>query len=349
VVAVPLRYDPFDASILNDPYPTYRVLRDAAPVYRAQDSHTWVLSRHADVQAAALDHGTYSSVDGIFPTPPGSDFIGSFLPMMIVMDPPRHDQLRALVSRAFTPRRVAGLQTTITRMAAELFERLDEGSGSADFVTDFAAILPAAVIADLLGVPATDRDQFRSWSSQLVQVDVTHGHTSDALAAAASIYAYFTDFLADRRHNPREDLMSALANATVDGVGLTDEEVLGFCALLLVAGYETTTNLLGNAAVVRYPLLPGCGAGADGGSDRPECVAGQGAPVRRLRRSVPSRAGRPQSHGQPEVDAGGVVPVGWHWSSAPARPRWRCRRSPRSDRRLTRLQNRALRERGAER
>ncbi|CPX75306.1 cytochrome P450 [Mycobacteroides abscessus] len=135
-------------------------------------------------------------------------------------------------------------------MAAELFDRLDEGSGSADFVTDFAAILPAAVIADLLGVPAADRDRFRMWSSQLVQVDVTHGQTTDALAAAASIYAYFTEFLADRRKTPREDLMSALANATVDGVGLTDDEVLGFCALLLVAGYETTTNLLGNSAVV---------------------------------------------------------------------------------------------------
>ena len=244
------RYDPFDAMILNDPYPTYRLLRDTAPVYRAEESHTWVLSRHADVQAAALDHRTYSSVDGIFPTPPGSDFIGSFLPMMIVMDPPRHDQLRALVSRAFTPRRGAGLHDAITQMAAELFERLGEGSGRADFVTDFAAILPAAVIADLLGVPATDRDQFRLWSSQLVQVDVTHGQTTDAMAAAASIYAYFTDFLADRRRNPREDLMSALVNATVDGVGLTDEEVLGFCALLLVAGYETTTNLLGNSAVV---------------------------------------------------------------------------------------------------
>ena len=80
-----IRYDPFDATILNDPYPTYRLLRDTAPVYRAEESHTWVLSRHADVQAAALDHRTYSSVDGIFPTPPGSDFIGSFLPMMIVM------------------------------------------------------------------------------------------------------------------------------------------------------------------------------------------------------------------------------------------------------------------------
>ncbi|KMO68067.1 cytochrome P450 [Mycolicibacterium obuense] len=250
MVAVQIRYDPFDATILDNPYPTYRLLRDSAPVYRAEESNTWVLSRHADVQAAALDHRTYSSVDGIFPTPPGSDFIGSFLPMMIVMDPPRHDQLRALVSRAFTPRRVAGLHDAITQMAAELFERLDEGSRRADFVTDFAAILPAAVIADLLGVPATDRDQFRLWSSQLVQVDVTHGQTTDAMAAAASIYAYFTDFLADRRRNPREDLMSALVNATVDGVGLTDEEVLGFCALLLVAGYETTTNLLGNSAVV---------------------------------------------------------------------------------------------------
>ena len=250
MVAVQIRYDPFDASILSDPYPTYRLLRDTVPVYRAEESHTWVLSRHADVQAAALDHGTYSSVDGIFPTPPGSNFIGSFLPMMIVMDPPRHDQLRALVSRAFTPRRVADLEDAITKMAAELFERLDEGSGWADFVTDFAAILPAAVIADLLGVPATDRDQFRVWSSQVVQVDVNHGQTSDALAAAAAIYAYFTDFLADRRKNSREDLMSALANAAVDGVVLTDEEVLGFCALLLVAGYETTTNLLGNSAVV---------------------------------------------------------------------------------------------------
>ncbi len=250
MVAVKIRYDPFDATILSDPYPTYRLLRDSAPVYRAEESHTWVLSRHADVQAAAVDHGTYSSVDGIFPTPPGSNFIGSFLPMMIVMDPPRHDQLRALVSRAFTPRRVAGLHDAITQMAAELLGRFDEESGSADFVTDFAAILPAAVIADLLGVPAEDRDLFRLWSSQLVQVDINHGQTTDALAAAASIYAYFTDFLAERRRSPRADLMSALVNATVDGIGLTDEEVLGFCALLLVAGYETTTNLLGNSAVV---------------------------------------------------------------------------------------------------
>ena len=103
------------------------MLRDAAPVYRAEESHTWVLSRHADVQAAALDHGTYSSVDGIFPTPPGSDFIGSFLPMMIVMDPPRHDQLRALVSR-FTPAggRAAGRHHTDGRGCSSASTRVPD-------------------------------------------------------------------------------------------------------------------------------------------------------------------------------------------------------------------------------
>ena len=168
--------------------------------------------------------------------------------MMIVMDPPRHDQLRS-GQLAFTR---AGWPVCRTPLpdGGGVVRSPRRGSGSADFVTDFAAILPAAVIADLLGVPAADRDRFRLWSSRLVQVDVTHGQTTDALAAAASIYAYFTEFLADRRRAPREDLMSALVNATVDGVGLTDDEVLGFCALLLVAGYETTTNLLGNSAVV---------------------------------------------------------------------------------------------------
>jgi cytochrome P450 len=245
-----IHYDPFDAVILDDPYPTYRLLRDEAPAYRAEESNTWVLSRHEDVQAAAQDHQTYSSVDGIFPMPPGSDFFQSVLPMMIVMDPPRHNQLRALVSRAFTPRRIAALSDGIEDLAQDLFERLDHGAGSADFVVDFAGVLPAVVIADLLGVPREDRGKFRQWSNLLVQVDLRQGETADALAAMASVYEYFTDFLADRRRPPRDDLMSALVYAEIDGVRLTDEEVLGFCALLLIAGHETTSNLLGNAAVV---------------------------------------------------------------------------------------------------
>jgi cytochrome P450 len=247
---VQIRYDPFDASIIDDPYPTYRLLRDEEPVYHAAESDTWVLSRHDDVQTALLDHDNYSSVDGVFPRPPGSDFMQSFLPMMVLMDPPRHNQLRALVSRAFTPRRIAALNDSIEQLAEDLVGRLDGAAGSADFVGDFASVLPSMVIADLLGVPREDRDQFRQWSRMLVQADPTHGQTADALSAMASMYNYFTDFLADRRRSPRNDLMSALVSAEIDGVRLTDEELLGFCALLLLAGTETTTNLLGNAAVV---------------------------------------------------------------------------------------------------
>jgi cytochrome P450 len=247
---VQIRYDPFDASIIDDPYPTYRLLRDEEPVYHAAESDTWVLSRHDDVETALLDHDSYSSVGGVFPTPPGSNFVQSMLPMMILMDPPRHNQLRALVSRGFTPRRIAALNDSIEQLAQDLVGRLDGVAGSADFVVDFAGVLPTMVIADLLGVPREDRDQFRQWSKALVQADPTHGQTADALSAMASMYNYFTDFLTDRRRSPRQDLMSALVSAEIDGVRLTDEELLGFCALLLIAGTETTTNLLGNAAVV---------------------------------------------------------------------------------------------------
>lgn len=247
---VQIRYDPFDADILDDPYPTYRMLRDEAPVYRAADSNTWVLSRHRDVTTALLNHHSYSSVDGVFPTPPGSDFLESFLPMMILMDPPRHDQLRALVSKAFTPRRIGALNDGIEDLADRLCQQLDRGAGAADFVKDFAGVLPAMVIADLLGVPRTDREQFRHWSTALIESNPTRGDTGAGLAAAAAMYAYFADFLAERRRQPREDLMSALVRAEIDGKQLTDDELLGFCLLLLIAGHETTSNLLGNAAVV---------------------------------------------------------------------------------------------------
>jgi cytochrome P450 len=244
-----IRYDPFDVRIHDDPYPTYRMLRDEAPVYRATDSHTWVLSRHRDVITALLDHDTYSSAEGVFPVPPGSGVMDSVLPMMIMMDPPRHDQLRALVSKAFTPRRIAAMNDGIEDLADRLSQQFDRGSGAADFVGDYAGIIPAIVIADLLGIPREDREQFRQWSNVLVQFNpareggVDHG-------AAAAIYGYFADFLAERRRAPREDLMSALVSAEIDGTRLTDDELLGFCLLLLIAGHETTTNLLGNAAVV---------------------------------------------------------------------------------------------------
>lgn len=250
MTTVQLRYDPFDTKIQDDPYPVYRKLRDEAPVFRADTANTWVLSRHEDVIAALLDHQTYSSVNGVFPTPPDAPFLESFLPMMITMDPPRHDQLRGLVSKAFTPRRIAALEASIDELAAALAEQVIRRAGGADFIADFAGILPAMVIADLLGIPREDRQQFRQWSSTLIQSNPAHGEVAEGLAAAAAVYAYFADFLADRRKTPRDDLMSALVAAEIDGQCLSDDELLGFCLLLLIAGHETTTNLLGNAAVV---------------------------------------------------------------------------------------------------
>ena len=245
-----LHYDPFDTDIQADPYPVYRKLRDEAPVFRAETANTWVLSRHEDVIATLLDHQTFSSVNGVFPTPPDAPFLESFLPMMITMDPPRHEQLRGLISRAFTPRRIAALEAGIDELAASLIEGLSGSEGRADFVADFAAVLPAMVIADLLGIPRADRQQFRQWSSTLIQSNPAHGEVAEGLAAAAAVYAYFADFLADRRQAPRDDLMSALVAAEIGDQRLSDDELLGFCLLLLIAGHETTTNLLGNAAVV---------------------------------------------------------------------------------------------------
>lgn len=243
-------YDPFDPVVQDDPYPVYRQLRATAPVYRCQERDTWVLSRYADVDCALMDPALFSSAKGIFPTRQGLDMAATFLPMMIMMDAPRHTAMRAIVSRAFTPRRIVGLEDTIRAMTAELFAALD-GASDCDLVQDVAGPLPAMVIADLLGIPRDDRAQFRTWSSTLVQGDPSSPEAmQSALTAAASLYEYFTAFVAERRTHPTEDLITALVQAELGGQRLTDEELLGFCLLLLVAGHETTTNLIANAAVV---------------------------------------------------------------------------------------------------
>ena len=244
-----LTYSPFDAEVIAVPYPVYRELRDNAPAYWSREAHSWVLSRYDDVSAALADPATYSSASGIFPTPPGVDMTELFLPMLIMSDPPRHTQLRQIVSRAFTPRRIASLEPHIETLVKGLLDQAPD-AGSWDFVSGFAGPLPAIVIADMLGVPRDDRDQFRAWSTTLIQSNPVRGEFGAGLDAAAALYEYFTAFLAERRAHPQDDLMTALVQAEVDGEYLSKEELLGFCLLLLVAGHETTTNLLSNSAVV---------------------------------------------------------------------------------------------------
>lgn len=244
-----LTYSPFDPDIIADPYPIYRELRDEAPVYWSVQANTWVLSRYDDVSAALGDPATYSSASGIFPTPPGVDMTELFLPMLIMTDPPRHTALRKIVSKAFTPRRIVALEPHIHAIVDDLLDQAP-GTGSWDFVSGFAGPLPAIVIADMLGVPREDRDRFRTWSTTLIQSNPIRGEFGPGLDAAAALYDYFTSFLAERRAHPQDDLMTALVHAEFDGEQLSEEELLGFCLLLLVAGHETTTNLLSNSAVV---------------------------------------------------------------------------------------------------
>jgi len=239
-------YDPFDPGVHEDPYPIYAELRENAPAYWAGNANTWVLSRYSDVSEALADNDTFSSAKGVFPTPPGMQQADALLPMLIMTDPPRHTQLRALVSRGFTPRRVALMEAAIKHTTNRLLEQVPEGPW--DFVAEFAGPLPAIVIADLLGIPSEDRDQFRSWSSTLVQANPLTG-AREGLTAAASIYEYFVGFVAKRRITPGTDLISDLVSADIDGGRPSDEDVLGFCLLVLVAGHETTTNLLSNSVV----------------------------------------------------------------------------------------------------
>lgn len=255
-------YDPFGPQVRHNPYPVYRRLRDHHPTYWCERRRSWVLSRYDDVYNALHDWETFSSSKGVFPTSnpgaEGGDMSDALLPMMIMMDPPRHTSLRKLISRGFTPRRIAALESAVAEIASDLFDSvLKKSDGErCDIVRDFAGPLPAVVIADLLGLPREDRTQFQEWSSALAEGDPTSPENRKSSAVAlGNLYRYFGKVIESRRQVPGDDLITALVQAEVDGEKLSDSELLGFCLLLLIAGHETTTNLLGNATahLARHP------------------------------------------------------------------------------------------------
>jgi cytochrome P450 len=251
--------NPFSHEFHDDPYPTYRFLRDHAPLYRNPALDFWALSRHADVLAASLDWQTYSSAEGT--TLERMDpRLFEVRPMIIFLDPPRHDVLRKLVSRAFTPRRVAELEPFIRATVVRLLDRL-RASGGGDFVRDFSMLLPMEVIFTLLGVPDADRRQLREWMDVSLERDRdTPVIPQRATIAMASMMQYWIAFIEEVRTRPNEGLASALLAVEMeDEAGkttrLTDGEVIGFLNLLGSAGNETVTKLLANACVLfaRHP------------------------------------------------------------------------------------------------
>ncbi len=251
----------------------YRRMRASAPVSHDAAAGYWQVFRYDDVLQIASDHATFSSAGWEARRRAiGREERVGFSPTIVSMDPPRHRQLRSLVTQAFTPRAVAQLAPRITQIAHELLDQVTP-SGAMDVMDDLAGPLPITVIAELLGVPATDRAIFKQWSDALLAGDgdtdgdtdgATRGAGAGAAAAPGSrsdeqraaadraareMRSYFATILAERRARPQNDLIGGLLAAEVDGQRLSEDDLLGFCMLLLVAGNITTTNLLGNAMV----------------------------------------------------------------------------------------------------
>ena len=229
----------FTDEFRRDPYPLYAKMRSVSPLLRDPDSGLWMIFDFDGVQRVLSDHETFSSRHG-------PDW-------MKFTDPPRHTKLRALVSRAFTPRSIAALERRIAEISGDLLDRVMDRD-EIDVATDFAAPLPTTVIAEMLGIPPADRALFDRWSGVIVDMAQTVVHSPKAgaaldafIAATSEMDRYLAQVLAQRRSDPRDDLLTRLAFAEVDGERLTQDEILGFFQLLLVAGQETTTNLIGNA------------------------------------------------------------------------------------------------------
>ncbi|RSN52050.1 cytochrome P450 [Actinomadura sp. WAC 06369] len=242
-----VRFSLYEHGSRHDPYPVYARLREEAPVFRNDEEDFWALSRHADVVAAFRDHERFSNANGILLEPsvwgPDAHRHASFL----AMDPPDHTRMRGLVSRAFTPRRVAELEPRIREIARGHLDRALQHD-SFDLAADYAALLPMDVISELAGVPEADRSRLRHLADQIVRhEDGVRDLSPAGVDAIFALGGYFGDLVAERRRDRRDDLASALVEAADGDDRLTDAEILGVLFILVAAGNETTTNLISNA------------------------------------------------------------------------------------------------------
>ncbi|WP_309648806.1 cytochrome P450 [Nocardioides sp.] len=255
-----IQFDPYDYAFQDDPYPVYARLRAESPLHHDEQHDLWVLSRHADIQHAIRTEGVYSNAMGVSLDASAWNKDAHRVMSFLGMDPPRQTRLRSLVSQGFTPRRVRELEPQIQRLTDLYLDRALEDD-SFDWIQDFAGKLPMDVISEMMGVPEADRDELRRLADLLVhREDGLRDVPQAGMEAAIVLFGYYADMLAERRKQPRDDLTSALIavrQESEDGEGdrLTDEEIIGFLFLMVVAGNETTTKLLGNALfhLTRHP------------------------------------------------------------------------------------------------
>jgi cytochrome P450 len=244
--------DPYDYDFHEDPYPYYKRLRDEAPLYHNADLGFWALSRHQDVREGFRNSTTLSNRDGVSLDPISRGPHASKTMSFLAMDDPAHLRLRTLVSKGFTPRRIRELEPRVNELAVGHLAVMLEKAGSGetvDFVAEFAGKLPMDVISELMGVPLEDRDRIRAMADGVMhRDDGVNDVPQSAIEASINLMVYYQDMIAQRRKKGQDDLTTALLEAEIDGDRLTDEEVLGFLFLMVIAGNETTTKLLANAA-----------------------------------------------------------------------------------------------------
>jgi cytochrome P450 len=239
---------PIHENPISPPLERHKQMRATNPVFFEPRARSWMVCRYDDAMRVLNDHTTFSSDPRRFADLPGGMPI---MPSILAMDEPRHRKLRTIVHQAFTPRVVEQLAPRISAITHTLLDQV-QARGEMDVIQDFAYPLPLTVIAELLGVFGEDRARFHAWSNTLTTGYQFEGKASTTQAreeSSRALNAYFEEMLTARRAAPRDDIISLLLAAEVDGEKLSDGELLEFCRLLLIAGHETTANLLGNAVV----------------------------------------------------------------------------------------------------
>ncbi|MGH3643074.1 MAG: cytochrome P450 [Mycobacterium sp.] len=240
--------DPYDYDFHEDPYPYYRRLRDEAPLYHNEDLKFWAVSRHTDVVQGFRNSTSLSNKHGVSLDPISRNEHAHKVMSFLALDDPGHLRLRTLVSKGFTPRRIRELEGRVTEIAVQHLDAALQ-SETFDFVDDFAGKLPMDVISELMGVPDEDRVRIRALADGVMhREDGVSDVPAEAMQASAELLVYYADMVAQRRKRLSDDLTSALVEAEIDGDRLTDEEIMAFLFLMVVAGNETTTKLLANAA-----------------------------------------------------------------------------------------------------
>jgi pimeloyl-[acyl-carrier protein] synthase len=255
-------YHLLDPEVLANPYPLYHQLRSEDPVHWDPFLHVWVVTRYADVVRVLREFSADRT-----PTPEQLEAMGLatlkpvaqvMVKQMLFLDPPAHTRIRGLAAKAFTPRRVEALRSHITDIVESLLDAVAP-TGRMEVIADLAFPLPAIVTAEMLGVPASDREQLKAWSADFAEVLGNFQHNPDrasrVLKSLEEMTDYFRAAIAAQRRRPREGLIHALLTAEIDGDRFTEEEVIANTIVTMVGGQETTTNLIGNGmlSLLRNP------------------------------------------------------------------------------------------------